>query len=199
MAVTRTRSSTWLRSIPWIGILAAIAIVQMIREQPFDAVVFGVAAVALALDATGRMPAGRRPSLPLTALILAAAVVAVVLVLAPRHGVVAAIAVGVVGLVAVPLAWLAPARGAAADDARRHIRIRRAAIGWACVVVVMCLVELWSFLMGRMTTEAQGQHPAISELLDPALDDPIGRAVFVAAWLALGVLLLTRGRRSRDA
>jgi hypothetical protein len=199
MAVTRTRSSTWLRSIPWIGIVAAIAIVQVVRQQPFDAVLFGVGAVALAVDATGAVPTRRRPSIALTVVIVVAAAVAIVLALAPRHGFVAALAMGAVGLVAVPLAWLAPTRGAAEDDPRRRIRIRRAAVGWAGVVVVMCLVELWSFLAGRMTVEAQGQHPAISELLDPALDDPVGRAVFVVAWLAIGMLLLTRGRRSRDA
>jgi hypothetical protein len=60
-------------------------------------------------------------------------------------------------------------------------------------------MELWSFLMGRLTTEAKGQHPAISELLDPALDDPLGRLVFAAAWLAVGILLVTRGRRRHDA
>jgi hypothetical protein len=199
MAVTRTRTRRWLLSAPWIVIVAAIGAVQVVRGQVFDAVVFGVAAVALVVDAAGAAPAGRRPSIPLTLVLLVAAVVAAVLVLAPRHGLLAALACGAVGLVVVPLAWLAPTRPAGDDEPRRRIRIRRAAIGWACVVVTMCLVELWSFLAGRVTAEAQGQHPAISELLDPALDEPIGRVLFVAAWLALGALLLTRGWRPRDA
>jgi hypothetical protein len=199
MAVTRTRTRRWLRAAPWIVIVVAIGGVQVVRGQVFDAAVFGVAAVVLVVDAAGVAPEGRRPSIPLTAVLGIGAVVAAVLALAPRHGVTAALAVGVVGLVTVPLAWLAPARPPGDDDQRRRIRIRRAAIGWACVVVTMCLVELWSFLMGRMTAEAQGQHPAISELLDPALEEPMGRAVFVVVWLAAGVLLLTRGRRARDA
>ncbi len=115
-------------------------------------------------------------------------------------GVGVGIAVGAVGVVALALAWLRPPKAMAEDDAAvRRVRIRRAAIGWSCVVVLLCLVELWSFLMGRMTAELKGEHPAISELIDPALDGPAGKAVFAVAWLALGILLLTRGRRRRDA
>lgn len=199
MPATRQRIPRWLRSAPWVAILAAIGVVQVVREQPFDAAVFGVAAVALVVDATGAAPAGRRPGVPLTLLLAVGCAIAVALVLAPRHGVLAGLLVGAVGLAAVAFAWPAPGRPAGDDDPRRRIRIRRAAVGWACVVVTMCLVELWSFLAGRVSVQAQGRHPAISELLDPALDGPIGKTVFVVAWLALGALLLTRGRRPRDA
>lgn len=204
MAATPAHTRASWRAVPWIGILAAIAVVQLVRAQPFDTALFGAAAVLLTLDTVGAVRLRvTRPTLRMPLLLALAAAVAAVLVLAPRHGLVTGIAVGLVGLVAVPLAWLRPpARAAEAgetDAARRRIRIRRAAVGWAAVVLVMCLVELWSFLAGRLTTQAQGQHPAISELLDPALDTPLGRLVFAVCWLALGVLLITRGRRRPDA
>ena len=196
----RTCPRAWLRAAPWIFILAAICLVQIVRQQPVDAAIFGAGTVVLALDAAGALPTRRvRPAIGLTAVIAAATLVAVVLALAPRHGVVAGIAVAAVGLVALALAWFLPPVAAAPDGPQRRLRVRRAAIGWACVALVMCLVELWSFLMGRLTTDAKGEHPAISELLDPVLDDAIWRAVFAVAWLALGVLLVTRGRRARDA
>ncbi len=195
---------TWLRASPWIAIFAAIAVVQVVRDQPVDATIFGVGAVALVLDAAGAMPARRqRPSLPLTAFVAGGAVVVAVVAVAPRHGIVIGVAVGVVGVVAVSLAWLLPPRTAAGElaaaAAARRVRVRRAAIGWSVVVVLLCLVELWSFLMGRLTAQAQGEHPAVSELLDPALDSPLGKAVFAAAWAIIGILLLTRGRRRPDA
>ncbi|GMA96029.1 hypothetical protein GCM10025881_28530 [Pseudolysinimonas kribbensis] len=43
--------------------------------------------------------------------------------------------------------------------------------------------------------EAALQHPAISDILDPALDQLWFRTLFVAAWIALGLALVTRGRR----
>lgn len=197
---TRARGRAWLRAAPWIFILAAICVVQVIRAQPFDAVIFGVGAVILALDAAGALPARRvRPSTPLTVLIAVAAALVVVLAFAPRHGVIAGIAVGAIGIAAVSIAWFLPPRATGDAPPDRRVRVRRAVIGWACVALVMCLVELWSFLMGRLTIEAKGAHPAISELLDPVLDDPLARAAFAIVWLALGVLLVTRGRRSHDA
>ncbi len=191
----------WLRALPWIAILAAIAVVQVIRGQPFDAAIFGVGTVVLVVDATGAVaPRRKRPSIRLSVFIAAAAVIAAVLAVVPRHGLVAGIAVGAVGVAAVPLAWLLPPRRDRDDEPDlRRVRVRRAAIGWASVALVMCLVELWSFLMGRLTTQAKGEHPAISELLDPLLNDPIGRLVFAAAWHGLGILLVTRGRRRPDA
>jgi len=196
-----TGSRAWLRATPWIFILAAIAVVQIIRSQPVDAAIFGAGAIALIADTTSVLPAGReKPSIPVTLLIAVGAVAVAVLALVPRHGLVAGIVVGAIGVVAVPIAWLLPPRRAAREgEALRRVRVRRAAIGWACVALLMCLVELWSFLMGRLTTQAKDEHPAISELLDPVLETPVGRIVFVAAWLGIGALLITRGRRHPDA
>jgi hypothetical protein len=85
VAVVRTRAGTWLRTAPWIFILTAIAVVQLVRDQPVDATIFGVGAVALVLDAAGAVrPGPERPSVPLTVLITAAAVVTAALTLAPR-------------------------------------------------------------------------------------------------------------------
>lgn len=192
-----------LRAAPWVGILAAISVTQIVRDQPFDAVLFGLGAVAIAVDALGLLPdAPVGPSIQRSVLLAAGGVVIVVLVVAPRHGIVSGLAVGAVGVLAVALAWFRrpplPVDDSAAASALRRTRVRRAAIGWAIVVVALCLVELWSFLMGRLTAEAKGQHPAVSELLDPALDSPIGRLVFGLVWVGLGVALLTT-RRRRDA
>jgi len=195
----RARTDVVLRASPWFLILVLIAAVQVIRGQPFDAVLFGVGAVAIAVDALAGLPArATAPALPLTAVIVVAAALAVVLVLAPRHGVIEGIAVAVVGLVAVPLAWLRrPGEAPRPEDsaAVRRLRVRRAAVGWAFVVVLACLAELYSFLVGRVTPASQDPPPAISALLDPALEGWPGRILFVVGWLALGGLLLKLWRR----
>ena len=196
-----------LRALPWFLILLAIAIVQVVRGQVFDVVLFGLGAVAIAADALGVLPEPRRvPSIPGSVLIAGAGVLAVLLILSPRHGLAEGAAVAAVGLVALPLAWLPRARRTTASESHgpddeaavRRIRIRRAAIAWSVVVVAMCLVELTSFILGRMPMGADGEYPAISDLLDPLLDGWPGRLCFIVGWLALGGLLLRMWRR-RDA
>ncbi|MEQ1738174.1 MAG: hypothetical protein ABL886_17445, partial [Rhodoglobus sp.] len=94
-----------LRALPWIGILIIIGTVQWIRDAPIDAVVFAVVAVLIALDAVGVLPQLPAIRPPLAAMAAGGALAAVLLVVAPRHGLLAGVGVSVVGLAAVGIAW----------------------------------------------------------------------------------------------
>jgi hypothetical protein len=179
-----------LRALPWIAILVTIGVVQVIREAPVDAVIFGTVAVALILDAVGVFSAGRPVRAPLALVLAGAGVAAVVLALAPRHGLVAGVAVVIVGIAAVVLAWPNPP----APD-RRDRRILTGAVLWATVTVALCLLELTSFLTGRVDAGAKLTHPAISDLLDPLVDAWPGRIAFVVLWLAAGIGFARVARR----
>ena len=188
-----------LRSAPWIAIVALTAAVQFVRAAPVDGVVFGLVAVALLADALGILPRigpiARPGVLPVLSAALAAALL---LALTPRHGVVDGIVLVGVGIAALIAAWTGvrpgrektrgPRRGEAAA-------IRRTAILWAAVGVATCAWELTSFVFGRIVPEQKAQHPAISDLIDPALDQFWFRALFVVGWIALGIALLGRGGR----
>jgi hypothetical protein len=191
------------RSLPWIAILAITAFVQFVRAAPLDGVVFAVIAVALLVDAVGLGPRLRPISRPgMLPVLVGALAAAALLILTPRHGVVDGIVLVVVGAAAAPVAWagLQPGRertrgprpGGAAE-------VRRTAILWAAAGVATCLWELTSFVLGRALPEQKAQHPAISDLLDPALHQFWFRALFVVGWLALGLALMNRGRSSRGA
>jgi hypothetical protein len=67
---------------------------------------------------------------------------------------------------------------------------------WASVTVVLCLWELSSFLLGRDTEDTKNAHPAVSDLLDPAIDSWAGRIVFVVIWVAamVGFVRAAQGR-----
>ena len=229
-----------LLATPWIAILAIIAVVQAIRGQAIDTVVFAAAAVLVLADAVGLLarlrlpPSVRRLREPIV--LGLAAVAGVVLLLAPRHGAAAGTTLVLIGVLVLPVAWLGPGAGAGADGATPRgaagatgrgdgaetapagvglagvpgagtgpgtawtARMRRAAIAWSSVVVAACLLELGSFLIGRAAPEEVRQsHPAVSELLDPALETTGGRAAFLVVWLALGVLLVLSGMPRRRA
>ncbi|HEY4152647.1 MAG TPA: hypothetical protein VGM38_04940 [Pseudolysinimonas sp.] len=200
-------SRSVMRSVPWVAIVALTAAVQFVRAAPIDGVVFAVVAVALLADAIGLIPRTGPLARPgIVPVMIAALVAALLLTLTPRHGIVDGIVLVGVGLAAVIGGWrgVRPAiRPAAATDRRRArgprpgdgAAVRHTAILWAAVAVATCAWELTSFVFGRLSPEQKAQHPAISDLLDPAIDQLWSRALFVVAWIALGLALLSRGGR----
>jgi hypothetical protein len=45
-----------------------------------------------------------------------------------------------------------------------------------------------------LNASGRTEFPALSDLLDPVLDNPVGRILAIVAWLAGGVALSRRGR-----
>ena len=187
------------RSFPWIAIVAITAAVQFIRAAPVDGVVFGIVAIALLADAIGLvppLPSVARPGI--VPVLVGAAAAAVLLALTPRHGVVDGIVLIAAGIVAIPAAWAGVRPGVErgrGPQPGNTAAVRRTAILWAAAGVATCLWELTSFVLGRVLPEQKALHPAISDLLDPALDQLWFRALFVLGWIALGLALLSRGGR----
>jgi hypothetical protein len=199
MAVDQPPRRRLVPALPWIAILAITATVQFVREAPFDGVVFAVVGLALLIDALRLVPqAGRLARPALLPTLVGAVAVGALLVFTPRHGVVDGIVLAGLGLAVLPYAW-AGVRSRTGQRERRAAdprAIRRTAVAWAVTGVATCVWELTSWILGRVLPEqAALQHPAISDILDPALDQLWFRAVFVAAWIALGLALVTRGRR----
>lgn len=177
----------------WLGILAAIGVVQLLRRQWGDAAIFATATVIVGADAVGAVRSGRRtPRMRMPALLIGAGAAAVLLIVAPRHSVWSGLAMIAVAAGALVAAWPddgEPRRG----SWTRALR----ALGWAWAAawIVACLWEVLQVTLGGTTVGGRAAHPALSDLLDPLLDLPIGHAAFVVAWLAIGVLLVRRGRR----
>jgi hypothetical protein len=67
-------------------------------------------------------------------------------------------------------------------------------VAWSVILVAGCLWELAQFIVGRIAPTQPSF--ALSDLVDPLLDVPLGKAVFAMAWLACGAFLVLRGRRT---
>jgi hypothetical protein len=174
----------------WCAISILIGITQAIRGVVVDATIFFVVALALTFDGLGRIPITlrtmRRPRA--TIAIPFIVLVGTVLVLAPRHGAIVTVTMALVGLVVLSAAW-APRDGQIRMEPRDPA-VTRAVAWWTIAVVAICLWELAAFIWGRGGAAATYAHPAISDLLDPALDSFPGRLVFFAMWFGLGTALL---------
>lgn len=189
----RTRSIAIGLIAPWTAILIVTAAFHASRGALIDALVFFAVAVALILDAElyrRARPAIRLPPMPVT--IAVAALLGAVLALSPRRGLLDGLILVAIGITVLPIAWSPPSAHSAHSSSPNAIR--RAAIAWSSVGVFGCLWELSAFWLGLPSDQARWDHPAVSHLVDPVLEEPAGRAVFVALWLAAGIALLARRR-----
>jgi hypothetical protein len=191
--VREVRSRPWARaaSAAWILIVCLVGGVQFFRGAWIDGTIFAVAAAALIVDATGLLPPAVRalPRLRAALLVLAAAACAVVLVIAPRHGVVVGVLLAVIGVAAVVIAW--PNRPPSDRD-RWTPATRRAAVAWSVVALAACVWELTMYLLGTFSSAGRSVFPALSDLINPLADQPIGRVLLTAGWVGAGVFFLRR-------
>jgi hypothetical protein len=169
----------------WIAIVVAIGVVQVVRAQWFDAGVFAAAAVALAADATGRLSAATsRRRVTVRVIVIACAIATVILSFLPRHSPAMIVAVVTLGVMTIALVWPRPSR----RDRWPH-GVRVLAWWWAAILVTGCLWELAQFIIGLFVPSTDG---ALSDLLEPVLETPLGQFVCATAWVAVGLFLVLR-------
>jgi hypothetical protein len=189
---TETRRSVKLAIAAWIAILVLTGSFQLYRQAIADAVVFLGLGVALVIGETGifaRLDGKAiRPRRVVVGAILAAD--ALVLIFTPRHGIADGVALAVSGVFVFLVAW---PNEAASERASWTPRLTRSAIAWAILGIAFCIWELTMYFLGY-GEDGRTAFPALSDILDPLLNNPIGRVVGVAAWLAGGVALTRRGR-----
>jgi hypothetical protein len=197
---SRLRADWW-----WIAILVLCGSFQIYRGAPIDGAFFLGAGLALLADAAGWLRALERYPLPrvrLAAQVALGAIVVAVITFAPQWGVADLAVVCVVGATALVVAWRGdgmelPASDSerAGDDARAlRGAVRRSAVLWAAAGVFLCLWELSSFFLAMPSAAAENAHPPLSDLIDPIVANPLGRAVCAALWIVGGAALLRRGR-----
>lgn len=169
----------------WLVILVLIGVVQIVRQQFFDATVF-LFAIALMGTSVVLPVLGRGIHPPVV--VISATVLAIVAALLPRHSAGMIAAVLITGVLALVAAW----PGAASAPRVWTPGLRRLALAWAVILIVGCLWELAEFVSGLIAP----QHPsfALSDLVDPLLDTELGKAIFAGAWLSCGAFLALRGR-----
>jgi hypothetical protein len=193
---TRARRSAKVRVtiLAWIAILVLTGLFQFYRTAVADGVVFLAMAVVLIVAETGILSrfGGRRWQPRRILVVISLAIAAIVLVFTPRHGLADGVVVVASGILLFIVAWPNPV----ADESETRAwstRLTRSALAWAIVGIAFCIWELGMYFLG-LNAAGRTEFPALSDLLAPILNNPIGRLLGVAAWLAGGVALARRGR-----
>lgn len=185
-------------TVAWLVVVAAVAGVQLSRRAWPDSIALLVVLALLVVDLTGHVRHGTVAVAHTGPAIIGTAVlVGLLLFAAPRHGTVAGLVVVAAGGAAIAYAW--PDRtddDHVADDRPVWDRqTSRTAFAWSAAWIAGCLWELAMFILGSYETDGRNLYPAASDLLDPVLANPLGKALFIVVWLVAGVGLLARTDR----
>ncbi|WP_166983805.1 hypothetical protein [Paramicrobacterium fandaimingii] len=195
------------RDVPWLIVLLLVAVFQLIRGAWVDAAFFVAALVAATLCTWVRGSVrGTRASPGLVMLAVGIGLLtAVVLIAAPRHGLATGILVCIIGLAAAYVAIFG--RHTTARSMQRttpdgaETVLRRARVAWGSLILIAGVWEATAYLTWKWGLLADGTMPSMSDVLDPVLNSPVGKSVFVVAWLAAGIFLMMRawpGRGRRE-
>ena len=181
------------------GVLGLAGFVDGMSDNWVHGAVLGGAAVAVWIDG-GRPPTEQAGLLPhrlrpasVVAVIGAAAVYVAVAGAMPRYSWWLTAAVVAPGVAALVLAWRGPLRARPAPPPPG----RAGVACWATLFVAAGLWELAALLLQPSLEVGSYAHPTISYLMDTVLADWPGRCLTLAAWLALGWVLLGQATSER--
>jgi hypothetical protein len=177
-----------LSAVLWICVLTIMASFQTWRGAYVDGVLFYAIVAMLVVDrlTRGRIRILKQPIVaPKVVTLAITGTLALVLVVAPRHGWVDLVTMVAIGVTVLLLAWEpAPAR-----RERTQRALTRSALSWSILGVALCVWEALAFIMS-VTMPNGDDYPTISVLLDPVVSNLWGRIFFVSLWLTGGLALL---------
>lgn len=177
---------------PWVVVFIGTAIFHFTRGSTIDAVIFTLASALLLAQVFGYTQYGLRERPQVSSFWITAVVIvaAWVLYFSPRHGLSNVLML----LFFVPVGLALVYYIDVDVPAQLPPPIRRARLVWGLWALGFTLVELLAFVYSYLHPRAT-DLPTLSAVLDPILDQPLGRAIFVAIWLAFGVFMFGVRRR----
>lgn len=183
-----------LRGInPWLPVFAFVTMFHIMRGSTGDAIIFGVGTALLIADwkklIPFHMPA--RPQVSLTALLVVMAISSAILFFSERSGWQDKVLLLALAPIAVVMVYY---RDHGPKPSSTKLMARTKWI-WMTLALVMAVSELFAYIFAEVFKDDK-TYPTISILVNPILDSPYGRAIFLIIWMAIGVgLLQLRGRR----
>lgn len=171
---------------PWVVVFLGTAIFHFTRNSIIDAVIFTLASILILTQVFGYTDIGLRsqPRFSTTWIAVVVGVAAWTLYFSPRHGL-----QNVLTLLAfIPIGLLLVFYVDGRTDRELPAPVRRARLVWGLWAFLFTVAELISFVYGYFHPKSD-DLPTISAVMDPILDQPLGRAIFVAIWLAFGVFM----------
>lgn len=189
MTAPRSKPQWTVSAVLWIAVLTIMASFQTWRGAYVDGILFYCLVLMLVVDRLtgGRIRILKEPIVaPKIVTLGITGTLALVLVLAPRHGWVDLVTMVAIGVVVLILAW----EPAAPKEALPPQALKRSALTWSILGVGLCVWEAMAFIFSVTMPDGDENYPTVSVLLDPMVENTWGRIFFVGLWLAGGLGLL---------
>ena len=180
---------------PWLPVLVFVTAFHINRGSIGDAIIFGIGCLILIADWKKWIPwhMPERPKVSGWVIGLAIAISFSVLLFTERTGWQARLLL----LTLVPIALVmvyyrdhGPKPGATKEMARTKWV-------WMTLALVMAVSELFAYIFATVYKD-DTSYPTVSVLVNPTLESPWGRAIFLTLWMLIGVGLL-QIRKKRGA
>lgn len=172
---------------PWLPVLIFVSAFHINRGSIGDAVIFGVGSLILIADwkkwIHWHMP--ERPRLSGWVIGLLVAVCFMVLLLTERNGWQDKVLLLTLAPIALVMVYYRD-HGPKPAPTKQMMRTKWI---WMTLALVMALSELFAYIFATVYKDDQ-TYPTISILVNPILESPWGRAIFLSLWLLAGIGLL---------
>jgi hypothetical protein len=186
-----------LRGInPWLPVLVFVTAFHINRGSTGDAIIFGLGSLILIADWKKWIPwhMPERPKVSGWVIGLVIAVSCSVLFFTERNGwqaIVLLLALVPISLVMVYYRDHGPKPGATKQ-------MTRTKWVWMTLALFMAVSELFAYIFATVYKD-DATYPTISILVNPTLESPWGRAIFLTLWMLIGVgLLQIRKKRVKN-
>jgi hypothetical protein len=171
---------------PWVVIFVGTAIFHIWRGSWQDVAIFGISALLILTQVFGLTKFGfeTQPKVPGWLLLSVITAAAIVLYLAPRHGLISFTVLMAFIPIGIALLFYKDQK----IQAQPSTAMFRSRIIWGSWATGFALTELVAYVGSKLSGDLE-EFPTISVILDPVLDTSVGRAVFVVLWLLSGAYL----------
>jgi lysylphosphatidylglycerol synthetase-like protein (DUF2156 family) len=179
---------------PWLPVCLTTFLFHVIRGATGDAIIFGTACTILILDWKKAFPwhMPKRPHLNKWVVSLVMLVAASVLFFSERGGWQDIILLLALAPIALSLTYY---RDHGPKPGATKVMARTRAL-WVTIAITMAVCELFAYIWANVYKDDES-FPTISVLVNPILESPYGRSIFLVLWMLIGIGMLGIWRKKK--
>jgi hypothetical protein len=177
---------------PWLPPMVYVAIFHIMRESWVDAAIFTIGSLLVIADwkkwLKWEMP--ERPKLSKTPVLLAILLASSILFFSERGGWQDTVLLLALAPIALYMVYYRD-HGPKPSSTKLMNRTRWL---WLTLATILCLSELFAYIWANAFKDDES-YPTISIIVNPVLESPYGRGIFLLVWMLIGVGLIQPWRK----